>query len=593
MAAPQPLLSDNAMRVLKARYLRRDAERRIIETPGELFERVARGVAHAELLLGNARQAAHWQARFQELLATLDFLPNSPTLMNAGTPMGQLSACFVLPVEDSIEGIFDALKQMALVQRTGGGTGFSFSRLRPRGASVGGGAGQTPGPVSCFRVFDAATEHIKLGGRRRGANMAVLRVDHPDVREFIAAKLDGSLPNFNISVGVTDAFMRAAAEDQPFDLLDPRTGRRVDRTAARALFTEIIEAAWQTGDPGLLFLDAVNRTHPLRHRGEIEGTNPCGEVPLLPHESCNLGSINLAHMIREQRGRVEVDWDKLQATTFAAVRLLDDVVEVNRYPSPEIDEGSRGSRKIGVGVMGFAELLVRLGIPYDSDAAVRAADELMRKIAEAAREASRELAAERGVYPFWQGSRHDQEGLRVRNATVTAIAPTGTISIIAGTSAGIEPLFALAYRRTHVLGGETLMEVNPLLRNELERRRIDPREVIEAVKRTGRLQEAEAPAELRRLFVTAHEVPPERHLEIQAAFQRHVDNSVSKTVNLPESITPEEIGQIYRRAWELGLKGVTVYRYHSKPAQVLELGVGEESYHFEHAARCDPSECRV
>ncbi|HET9984047.1 MAG TPA: adenosylcobalamin-dependent ribonucleoside-diphosphate reductase, partial [Longimicrobiales bacterium] len=504
-----PTLSTNALRVLEARYLRRDAARRIIETPQELFERVARGVAHAELILGNARQAARWEGRFGELLDSLDFLPNSPTLMNAGTPLGQLSACFVLPVDDSMEGIFEALKQMALVQRTGGGTGFSFSRLRPRGAAVSSTAGETPGPVAFIHIFDAATEHIKLGGRRRGANMAVLRVDHPDIREFIGAKLDGSLPNFNLSVAVTDAFMQAEAARRAYDLLDPGTGRRVGRLTATDVFDAIVDAACRTGDPGLLFLDAVARANPIPARGEVEATNPCGEVPLLPNEACNLGSINVARMVRTREGAMELDRDRLGTTVAAAVRFLDDVIEVNRFPTDALARASRGSRKIGLGVMGFAELLVRLGVSYDSSEAVGQAEELMRAIEEAALEASRALAEERGVYPFWTGSVHEREGLRLRNATRTAIAPTGTISIIAGTSPSIEPFFALAYRRSHVLGGETLHEVSPSFREAVTRLGVDAAPLLDAAARTGRLgEEPGIPAELRRLFITALEIPP-------------------------------------------------------------------------------------
>jgi len=588
-------LSPNARRVLEARYLRRDAERRLVETPEELFARVARAIAEAELLLGTAEKARRWEEVFYELLISRDFLPNSPTLMNAGTPLGQLSACFVLPVGDTMEEIFEAVKQMALVQRTGGGTGFSFSRLRPKGDVVASTGGEASGPVSFMKIFDSATEHIKQGGKRRGANMGVLRVDHPDILEFITAKRDErTLQNFNISVAVTDAFMEAVRRDQEYELINPRTGRVVRRMSARSVFEEIVRAAWQTGDPGLLFLDAINRANPTPHLGAIEATNPCGEVPLLPYESCNLGSINLAHMLREREGRVEVDWEKLRATVRKAVRFLDDVIEVNRYPIPEIERRTRGNRKIGLGVMGFAELLIRLGIPYDSDEAAALAEQLMRTIAEEALATSAELAEERGVFPNWKGSVHEARNRRLRNATLTAIAPTGTISIIADTSASIEPLFALAYRRTHVLGGQTLYEVNPLLLEYLDRYGLNAEDVLDAVLARGRLREvAQVPEELKRLFVTALEIPPDRHLHIQAAFQRAVDNSVSKTINLPEEAPVEDVARAYWRAWELGLKGITIYRYGSKSAQVLELGLDEEAHHYDHASRCDPEECRV
>ena len=588
-------LTENARRVLEARYLRRDAERRIIETPEQLFERVARAVAHAELLLGNAAQAAHWEAEFHALMTRLEFLPNTPTLMNAGTPLGQLAACFVLPVGDSMEEIFEALKQMALIQRTGGGTGFSFSRLRPRGATLLSTGGTTPGPIAFMKVFDCATENVKLGGRRRGANMGILRVDHPDILEFIGAKLGGrALRNFNISVGMTDAFMEAAALGKAYELRDPRTGAPAGKLDAADVFERIVDAAWRTGDPGLVFLDAMNRANPTPHVGEIEATNPCGEIPLLPYESCNLGSINLGRMVRERNGRVELDREKLRATVHTAVRFLDDVIEVGRFPVPETEAITRANRKIGLGVMGFADLLIRLGISYDSDDAVRVADDVMGLIAEEAREASAALAAERGVFPNWKGSVHEREGRPLRNATQTAIAPTGTISIIAGASASIEPLFALAYRRSHVLEDETLHEVNPLFLRAIEELGLDADALVPAVLETGNLRDAPGvPEELKRIFVTALEIPPDRHLDIQVAFQRHVDNSVSKTVNLPERATPDDVARIYRRAWEEGLKGITIYRYGSKGTQVLELGRGERPAQYDHGAPCDPGESRV
>ena len=588
-------LTENALRVLEARYLRRDEQRRIVETPEELFQSVVRGVAHAELLLGSAEKARYWEEEYYDLLASLDFLPNTPTLMNGGKSLGQLSACFVLPVEDSMEGIFEAIKQMALVQRTGGGTGFSFSRLRPGGDLVETTSGEASGPVSFMKIFDCATENIKQGGKRRGANMGVLRVDHPDILEFIWAKLDGlSLRNFNLSVGVTDAFMEAVEQDKEYDLIHPRDGRVVDTLRAKEVFQAITTAAWQTGDPGLIFLDTVNRKNPTPELGIIEATNPCGEIPLLPYESCNLGSINLAHMVRDQDGSKSVDWQKLRMTVREATRFLDDVIEVNRYPIPQIERMTRGNRKIGLGVMGFAEMLILLGISYDSDRAVSMGEKIMQVIAEEAREASRDLAEERGVFPNWKGSTHAAQGLRVRNATRTAIAPTGTIGIIAGTSAGIEPLFALAYRRSHVLEDETLFESNPIFIEHLNRCGLDAGGVVKEVLEKGWLRDVKGlPEDLKRLFVTALEISPGRHLQIQAAFQRHVDNSVSKTVNLPHDATVQDVAGAYWQAWELGLKGITIYRYGSKAAQVLELGKGEEAHHYDHASKCDPEECRV
>ena len=528
----------------------------------------------------------------------LEFLPNSPCLMNAGTELGQLSACFVLTVPDSMAGIFEAVKQMAIIQQSGGGTGFSFSKLRPRGDVVVSTGGEASGPVSFMKIFDAATENIKQGGKRRGANMGVLRVDHPDIMEFISAKLDeGTLQNFNISVGATDAFMQAAERDDSYDLIHPRTGQCAGRLRAREVFDAIANASWRAGDPGMIFLDAINRDNPTPHIGAIEATNPCGEIPLLGYEACNLGSISLPRVLRESRGRgsaIDIDWAKLRDAVHLAVRFLDDVIEVTKFPVPEIAGMVAGNRKIGLGVMGFAEMLVRLGISYDSDQAIALAERVMKFINDESLAASRDLAEERGVFPNWKGSRHEQRGLRVRNATRTAIAPTGTIGIIAGVSPSIEPLFALAYRRSHVLGGQTLIEINSLFSEYARRSGANPEKLAEAMMEKGSLKDVpDAPEKLKDLFVTALEIPAERHLQVQAAFQRHVDNSVSKTINLPQDATPNDIAYAYRRAWELGLKGITIYRYGSKSQQVLELGVGEEPQHYDYASRCDPGECRV
>jgi ribonucleoside-diphosphate reductase alpha chain len=586
--------SANARRVLGARYLRRDVQGEVVESPAELLARVARAVAHAELMLSGARDVARWEESFHVLLSSLDFLPNSPTLMNAGTKLGQLSACFVLPVEDSMEGIFDALKDMALVQRTGGGTGFSFSRLRPRGAPLSSTGGKASGPVSFMKIFDCATEHVKLGGRRRGANMGVLRVDHPDILDFVAAKRDASvLHNFNVSVGVTDVFMRAVEEGGSYALTNPQTGRTSGRLRARRVFESIVDAAWHVGDPGLLFLDQINGANPVPHLGTIEATNPCGEVPLLPFESCNLGSINLAHMLRATHRGEAIDWQRLRRTVELGVRFLDDVVEVSRFPTPEIERATCATRKLGLGVMGFAELLIRLGVSYDSDAAIRIAGEVMRFIVQAARLSSAALARERGVFPAWARSVYAERGAPMRNATVTSIAPTGTISILAGTTASIEPLFATTYVRRHVLGEQTLTETTPLVREYAARHGVATGDLAGWL--AGADDSSPLPAAgraARRLFATALRIPPERHLGIQAAFQRYTDNSVSKTVNLPHDASPADVERIYRTAWTRGLKGVTVYRYGSRATQVLELGAGEEPFHFEHAASCDPTECR-
>lgn len=570
----------------------------IAETPVQLFERVAKAVAHAELLEGNARAADRWEEEFYRMLTAMDFLPNSPTLMNAGTKVGQLSACFVLPVEDTMEGIFEAVKQMALVQRTGGGTGFSFSRLRPAGDRVVSTGGAASGPVSFMKIFDCATENIKQGGKRRGANMGILRVDHPDIREFITAKLDGAtLQNFNVSVGITDDFMDAVLNDRPYELIHPRTGLGVGHRPAKEVFDAIVNAAWQTGDPGLIFLDTINRTNPTPQLGQMEATNPCGEVPLLPYESCNLASINLAHLVTGNGAPAGLDWERLRTTVHKVVRFLDDVITVSRFPLQEIETTTRGNRKIGLGVMGFADMLIRLGIPYASDAALELADRLMHRISREALEASRQLAEERGVFPNWKGSIYEAQNLRVRNATRTAVAPTGTISIIADTSASIEPLFALAYRRSHVLRDQTLYETNPVFLDYLRRHAIDSEGLLEGILETGRLRDVEGidglSQEVKNLFVTALEISPKRHLQIQAAFQHHVDNSVSKTINLPQKAAAEDIARIYVTAWQLGLKGITVYRYGSKSTQVLELGVGEKAHQYDHSSRCDPDECRV
>jgi ribonucleoside-diphosphate reductase alpha chain len=584
-------LTDNARHVLEARYLRRGDHREIVESPEDLFARVARGVAEAELAFGNREDVAPWEECFHSLLTALDFLPNSPTLMNAGTGLGQLSACFVLPVEDDMAGIFETLKQMALVQRTGGGTGFSFSKLRPKSDLVHSTGGEASGPVSFMRIFDCATENIKQGGRRRGANLGVLRIDHPDILEFIRAKLDSvSFRNFNLSVGVTDRFFQAVRDDGPHELIHPKTGEVAAQLRARELFDEIVDAAFGCGDPGLLFLDAIERANPTPHLGRIESANPCGEVPLLPYESCNLGSVNLSHMLR---GR-EVDWERLGGTVERAVRFLDDVIEVNRYPVEAIARATRATRKIGLGVMGFAEMLIRLGISYDSDEASRTASDLMKFIGARAHRASSGLAEARGTFPAWAGSLPATRGLRLRNATCTAIAPTGTLSILAGTSPGIEPLFALAFRRHGVLSGETITETTPVLEGVLAESGLPAGPVIAEVLEKGNLREvAGVPESLKHLLVTALEIPPIRHLEVQAAFQRHVDNSVSKTVNLPHDATREDVAWIYRRAWELDLKGVTVYRFGSKSTQVIELGATERPDRYLHGSKCDPEECRL
>ncbi len=562
-------ISANARRVLEARYLARDQAGRVVESYQDLCRRVAHGVAAAEEAFGG--EADRIEEAFHRLLVSREFLPNSPTLMNAGTSCGQLAACFVLPIDDSMDGIFEAVKRMAVIHQFGGGTGFSFTGIRPRGDLVGGVPGIAAGPVAFLGVFDAATAAVKQGGRRRGANMGVMRVDHPDILEFVRAKSDVTrITNFNLSVGVIDAFMEAASAGKRFDLVNPRDGSVVGSLDARALLGEMAENAWSGGDPGVIFLDAVNRDNPTPRLGELQATNPCGELPLLANESCNLGSIRLDAFVREGR----IDWERLDATTDLAVRFLDDVIEVSEYPFAEVAKASRGSRKIGLGVMGFADLLVDLGIPYDSAEAALTAERVMERISSRARRASAELARERGVFPNFVGSRAEAAGERLRNATVTSIAPTGTLSIIAGCSGGIEPYFALAFVR-HVLDGERLPETNPRFESALRRAGAWSELLVEQVRRTGSVRDNPAVSEqVRRLFPIAAEISPSAHLEIQAAFQRHVDNAVSKTINLPNSATVEEVEEIYTDAWRRGLKGVTVFREDSKGVAALKRGMG-------------------
>jgi len=561
-------ISVNAALVLQKRYLRRDNTGRIIETPSEMFRRVARCIAKVERRYGADANKA--EKVFYNLMTSFTFLPNSPTLMNAGTPIGQLSACFVLPVEDSIRGIFDAIKYMALIHQSGGGTGFSFSKLRPKGDIVRSTHGVASGPVSFMRVFDAAADVIKQGGRRRGANMGVLDVTHPDIMEFIGSKRsENALTNFNISVAVTDDFMKRVESGQEYSLINPRTGQEVKKMPARSVFEFIVTMAWSTGDPGLLFIDRINEANPTPHVGRIESTNPCGEQPLLPYESCNLGSINLAKMIRDGK----IDWDRLKETARLAVQFLDDVIDANKYPLRKIERVTKSNRKIGVGVMGFAEMLIQLGVPYASERALQIASEVMSFISEACRERSRELGEERGSFPNFQGSIWEKKGYSaMRNATVTTIAPTGTISIIAGCSSGIEPIFAVSYVR-NVLEGTKLLEVNQYFEEVAKKEGFYSEQLMLKIAKTGTLRGlTEVPEHVKEVFQTAFDVPPEWHVKMQAAFQKYTDNAVSKTVNLPYEATTEDVRKVYLLAYKLGCKGITVYRYGSKSEQVLYLG---------------------
>jgi ribonucleoside-diphosphate reductase alpha chain len=577
----------NAVEVLRRRYLLKDEARRVVETPSELFRRVAHHVAQAEANYGSESRVHEAEDAFYRMMRNREFMPNSPTLMNAGTPLGQLSACFVIPVDDSVEGIFKALADMARIHQTGGGTGFSFSRLRPRGDLVGSTKGRASGPVSFMGIFDKATEVIVQGGRRRGANMGVLRCDHPDIIDFIEAKVgSNALRNFNLSVGVTDRFMRAVVQDRPFDLINPRTGRSAKRMGAHSLFDLIVNAAWRTGDPGMIFLDHVNRGNPTPQIGSIEATNPCGEVPLLPYESCILASINLDKMTTDDdtgrlTGKARVDWDKLRDRIHWGVRFLDNVIDVNRFPLEPIRVVTTGNRKIGLGVMGFADMLIRLGIPYGDRAAVAFVGRLMRFVRQESLAASGRLAAERGVFPNFAGSVHAVAGREVRNATVNTIAPTGTISIIAGCSSGIEPLFAVSFVR-NVLSGTRLFESHPLFEKIARDRGFHSRELLAEVARQPSLAEVKGvPNDVKKLFMTAFDVTPRQHLEIQAAFQKYTDNAVSKTINLPADSTVEDVREIYLLAHRLKCKGITVYRYGSRPGQVLSVSDEAEPQHDE------------
>jgi ribonucleoside-diphosphate reductase alpha chain len=569
-------LSDNALRVLERRYLTKDGEGRVIENPQELFRRVARHIASAELIYNPKADVSFYEEAFYQLMESLEFLPNSPTLMNAGHELGQLSACFVLPIKDSMESIFDAVKYTALIHKSGGGTGFSFSRLRPERDRVGSTGGIASGPVSFMRVFDATTDVIKQGGMRRGANMAILNVEHPDILKFIEAKENSeALTNFNLSVAVTDEFMKAVEKGTDYNLVNPRTGEMVDKLNAREVFDKIVDMAWRTGDPGVVFIDEINRHNPTPELGKIESTNPCGEQPLLPFESCNLGSINLSKMVADKNGQTYIDYDKLSQTVKLAVRFLDNVIEVNQFPLPEIAEMTKTTRKIGLGVMGFADMLIQLGIPYDSEQGLVVAEEIAHFISAEADKASIELAQERGVFPAFQGSIYDMpDGPRFRNASRTTIAPTGSLSIIANCSSGIEPLFALSYVR-HILEGEEFIEVNPYFEEAAKKGGFYSPDLMKQLAEGKRLKDIEeVPEEIKRLFITAHDISPEWHVKMQAVFQEFTDSAVSKTVNFPHEATPGDVAKVYMLAYQEGLKGITIYRDRSRESQVLTVGEG-------------------
>ncbi len=565
-------ISENARAVLEKRYLIRDEKGEPTETVDDLFHRVANAIAAADAAFAPKADVAATAQSFYDMMTGLDFLPNSPTLMNAGRPLGQLSACFVLPVGDSMEEIFDAIKNAALIHKSGGGTGFSFSRLRPRGSTVNSTGGVASGPISFMKVFNAATEAVKQGGTRRGANMGILRVDHPDILDFITCKNDTKeITNFNISVGITERFMQAVENGGSYELVDPATHKVIGALNAREVFEKIVSSAWQTGEPGIIFLDRLNRDNPCPQQGEIESTNPCGEQPLLPYEACNLGSINLVTHLKEEDGRWVLDKDKLTATIRTAVHFLDNVIEVNKYPLPEIDAMTRSTRKIGLGVMGFADMLLYMGIPYNSDQGVAMAREVMELVNTIGHEESQALAQVRGAFPLFDESTY-RNGKPIRNATVTTIAPTGTLSIIAGVSSGVEPVFAYAYIR-NVMDNTHLIETNQILKNVLVSRGLYSEELMRQIVEQGSLAHVDGiPEDIKRVFVCAHDVSPIWHVKMQAAFQAYTDNAVSKTVNFPNSATKEEVAEVYTLAYKLGCKGTTIYRDGSRDEQVLNIG---------------------
>lgn len=566
--------SSNAIIVLKKRYLKKNNEGEVIEDPKELLMRVAKAIAGVEKKYGaNEDSLKKTEKAFFEMMMSLEFMPNSPTLMNAGKGLGQLAACFVIPINDSMESIFDAIKSTALIHKSGGGTGFSFSRLRAKNSVVKSTGGVASGPVSFMKVFDSATQAVKQGGTRRGANMGILRVDHPDILEFIKCKeKEGDISNFNISVALTDDFMEKALKKEDYQLIDPHDGKVVRKLNAWDVFNTIADYAHSNGEPGIIFIDRMNKYNPTPELGEYESTNPCGEQVLLPYESCNLGSINLFKVLERQGESFEIDWEKLERITKTSTRFLDNVIDANKFPLPQIKENTLKTRKIGLGIMGWATMLGFLGIPYDSEQAIGLARKVMEFIRKVAEEESIALAKERGVFPAWEGSSWHKKGTRIRNATLTTIAPTGTISIIAGpTASGIEPNFSLCYFR-NVLDDEKLLEVDPSFEYVAKKGGFYSEDLMKRIASGESIQKMnEVPEEVKRIFKTAMDISSFWHIKMQSTFQEFTDNAVSKTINLPNSATVEDIKESYLLAYKIGCKGITVYRDGSRSVQVLTV----------------------
>lgn len=564
-------LNNTAKSVLNERYLLKNESGEVIETPTEMFRRVAKHIASADLNYDKNADVKATEDTFYEMMTKLEFLPNSPTLMNAGKDLGQLSACFVLPVGDSMEEIFDSIKHAALIHKSGGGTGFSFSRIRAEGSAVRSTGGIASGPISFMKVFDSATDVVKQGGARRGANMGILRVDHPDILKFIDCKENNEdINNFNISVAITEEFMHAVESDSKYDLIDPRTKKTMNSISAKFVFNKIVDAAWRNGEPGIIFLDRMNAHNPVPSQGEFEATNPCGEQMLLPYESCNLGSINLTKMVSGRSQNTHINWDKLADTVTNAIHFLDNVIDMNKYPLEIIENTTKLTRKIGLGIMGWADMLLMLNIPYNSNEAVNLAEEVMAFITETARNESKRLAEKRGAFPLFGESIY-KDGPPLRNATVTTIAPTGTLSIIAGCSSGMEPIFAYVLVRNIMDGMETV-EVNPILKKVLERKDVNSDEIMKKIAENGSLQYIdEIPDDIKKVFVSTNDISPQYHVRMQAAFQKYTDNAVSKTVNFPNSASKSDVAEVYNLAFELGCKGITIYRDGSRSAQVLNV----------------------